>query len=155
MHFEVNMSRKEMLEAELKKAMLENQPMVKKVIRLALSAIKLTEVEVRRPLSDQEVISILQKEIANREETISEAKKINRVDLIEENEAEIGLIKTYLPAQLSESELLRIINEVISTKSGVTLKDMGAIIKETISRVEGRAPNNAVSGLVKQVLTNQ
>lgn len=149
------MSRKEMLEAELKKAMLENQPMVKKVVRLALSAIKLTEVEVRRPLSDQEVISILQKEIANREETISEAKKINRVDLIEENEAEIGLIKTYLPAQLSESELLQIINEVISTKSGVTLKDMGAIIKETISRVEGRAPNNAVSGLVKHVLTNQ
>jgi len=155
MHSEVNMSRKEMLEAELKKAMLENQPMVKKVVRLALSAIKLTEVEVRRPLSDQEVISILQKEIANREETISEAKKINRVDLIEENEAEIGLIKTYLPAQLSESELLQIINEVISTKSGVTLKDMGAIIKETISRVEGRAPNNAVSGLVKHVLTNQ
>lgn len=72
------MGKKEILENELKQAMRENNSEIKKVIRLALSSIKLAEVDLRRELSEQEIINILQREIANRQETISEAQKINR-----------------------------------------------------------------------------
>lgn len=72
------MGKKEILENELKQAMRENNSETKKVIRLALSSIKLAEVDLRRELSEQEIINILQREIANRQETISEAQKINR-----------------------------------------------------------------------------
>ena len=144
-----------MLENELKQAMRENNAETKKVIRLALSSIKLAEVDLRRALSEHEIINILQKEISNRQETISEAQKINRSDLIQENEAEIVILRNYLPVQASNEEIIQIIDEVIALKQNVTMKDMGYVIKETISKLEGRASNNVVSALVKQFLSDK
>lgn len=149
------MGRKEILENELKQAMRDNNPETKNVIRLALSSIKLSEVDLHRRLSEQEIINILQKEIANREETISEARKINRTDLIQENETDILILRNYLPVQATKEEILNIIDEILVSKQGVTIKDMGSIIKETISKLEGRAANNVVSVIVKQVLSDK
>lgn len=149
------MGKKEILENELKQAMRENNSEIKKVIRLALSSIKLAEVDLRRELSEQEIINILQREIANRQETISEAQKINRYDLIQENESEILILRNYLPVQASKEEILQIIGEVRATKQDVTIKDMGFVIKETISKLEGRAANSVVSALVKEVLSGK
>ncbi len=149
------MGKKEILENELKQAMRENNSETKKVIRLALSSIKLAEVDLRRELSEQEIINILQREIANRQETISEAQKINRSDLIQENESEILILCNYLPVQASEEEILQIIGEVRAMKQDVTIKDMGFVIKETISKLEGRAANSVVSALVKEVLSGK
>lgn len=152
---EVQMGKKEVLENELRKAMRENNPETKKVIRLALSSIKLAEVDLHRVLSEQEINNILQKEIANREETITEARKINRTDLIQENETDIRILREYLPVQATREEILKIIDEIIVSKQDVTMKDMGSIIKETISKLEGRAANNVVSAIVKQVLSDK
>lgn len=149
------MGKKEILENELKQAMRENNSETKKVIRLALSSIKLAEVDLRRELSEQEIINILQREIANRQETISEAQKINRYDLIQENESEILILRNYLPVQASKEEILQIIGEVRAMKQDVTIKDMGFVIKETISKLEGRAANSVVSALVKEVLSGK
>lgn len=149
------MGKKEILENELKQAMRENNSEIKKVIRLALSSIKLAEVDLRRELSEQEIINILQREIANRQETISEAQKINRYDLIQENESEILILRNYLPVQASKEEILQIIGEVRAMKQDVTIKDMGFVIKETISKLEGRAANSVVSALVKEVLSGK
>ena len=152
---EVYMGRKQMLEYELKQAIRENNTETKKVVRLALSSIKLAEVDLRRELSEQEIINILQKEISNRQETISEAQKIKRFDLIQENESEIIILRNYLPVQATNEEILQMIDEVIALKQNVTMKDMGHVIKETISKLEGRAANNVVSALVKQVLSDK
>lgn len=149
------MGKKEILENDLKQAMRENNSEIKKVIRLALSSIKLAEVDLRRELSEQEIINILQREIANRQETISEAQKINRYDLIQENESEILILRNYLPVQASKEEILQIIGEVRAMKQDVTIKDMGFVIKETISKLEGRAANSVVSALVKEVLSGK
>ncbi len=143
------MAIKEKLEHDLHEAMRANDTIKKNVIRMALSAIKLQEVETRKTLTDPEVVALLYKEIKMREETIADALKIDRQDIIAENNTELEILKGYLPKQLSETELQTLVDEAIQGTGARSVKEMGMVMKAVIERAQGSVSNAAISAAVK------
>jgi len=147
------MNIKDQLTKNLKTAMKEKYKMKTRVIRMALSSIKLAEVEVGGELDENRILAILQKEIKTREETIAEAEKANRPEMIKELNEEIAAIKEFLPTEIDDEALGRIIDEVIAMTKAESIKQMGLVMKESISRVAGRASNDRISKIVKEKLS--
>ena len=147
------MSVKEQLRRALTEAMRQKDDLRKRVLRLALAAIKLAEVEKGRPLSDPEVWAVLQKEIKARHETIEGAERAGRQDLIAEARAEIAVLEAFLPAPLSAEELEALAREVIAEVGATSPKDMGKVMKPLMARVQGRASGSEVSQVVRRLLS--
>lgn len=148
------MSLKLKLENDLKQAMRTGDDLSKRTLRLCLSAIKLAEVEKRDQLDESEILSILQKQVKSRHETIDEAGAVGRDDLVQGAEAEIEILKVYLPQPLTEAELTDLVKEAIA-ESGVTeAQEMGKVMKVLMPRIQGRADGKAVSAAVRQQLTS-
>lgn len=147
------MNIKEQLTTDLKSAMKQQDKIRMKVIRMVLSSIKLAEVEKGEELDSLRLLAILQKEVKTREETIAEAEKAGRPEMISELEQEIDVIKEYLPTEMDDDELEKIIDQVISELNANSIKQMGQVIKEVISRVAGRASNDRISTIVKARLS--
>lgn len=143
---------KQNLESDLLQSTRSGNQLKKNVIRMVLSSIKLIEVEKQQALDDPGVINVLQKEIKLRLETIQEARKINRSDLIAQNEAEIEILESYLPAQLSEADLVLIIKKKIIDLDAKDIKDMGRVMKEVIPEVSGKASTAMISQVVRTLL---
>jgi uncharacterized protein YqeY len=96
---------------------------------------------------------LIQKEIKNRREAIEEAKRANRSDLIEGNEAEIKVLEIFLPKAMPAEELRALVQAAIAETGAAAPGDMGKVMKIVIPKVAGRAPNDAVSAAVKELLT--
>ena len=148
------MGLKSELESALKDAMRAKDEITKSTIRLALSAIKFAEVEKQSDLKDDAVIGILQKEVKTRRESIEDAKRAERPDLISEVESEIAILEKYLPQAFSAEELESLVKEVISEVGANSPSDMGNVMKSIIPRLQGRADGGQVSKLVNQMLKN-
>ena len=148
------MGLKTKLESDLLNAMKSGDNTAKQTIRMILTNIKLTEVQKGSPVQDNEILSILQKEIKSRNETITDAEKINRKDIIDSTRAEIKFIETYLPQQMSPSDLNDIVKQAIIEVDAKSISDMGKVMKVVLPKVQGRAANDAVSKAVKDLLTN-
>ncbi len=146
------MDLKTSLENDLKDAMRSNDEVKRRTLRMVLSAVKLSEIEKGAKLEEALIIAILQKEIKGRNEAISDAERANRPDLISENQAEIRVLETYLPKQMEESELRALIQSVILEIGATGPADMGKVIKAVFPKVQGRAPNDRVSAIVRQLL---
>jgi len=143
------------LTTTLRSAIKEKNDTSKNAIRLALSSIKLAEIEKGEDLNDVEIFSILHKEINTREETINEAAKANREGMIEPLNNEIEVLKGFLPPELTDDELTEEINKVISNLNASTIKQMGMVMKTVIENVQGRASNNRISKITRSLfLTN-
>jgi len=125
----------------------------KNTVRMALAAIKQTEVDKQTTLDDLTVIALLQKEIKNRKEALEEAKKANREDLIKDNEAEIAVLEVFLPAAMSADELREIVAAAIAETSATSMADMGNVMKAALPKIAGRAPGGEVSAMVKELLS--
>jgi uncharacterized protein len=147
------MNTKENLQSELKDALRSGNNVRKTTIRMALSSIKLAEVEKGASLDEAAFISIIQKEIKIRQEALQDALKADRLDLIDSNKAEINVLESFLPKQLSDDELRKMTIEVISEVHATTPTDMGKVMKSLLPRIQGRAPNDQVSRLVRELLT--
>ncbi len=148
------MELKSRLEDQLKNAMRKKDDVRKNALRMALSSIKLAEVEQRKALDEALIISILQKEIKTREETITEARNANRPEMIAPIEAEILVLKEFLPAELSDSELRDLLEKIIDQTGATSIKEMGAVMKAAIAEVAGRASNDRVSKMIRELLPN-
>ena len=120
------------------------------VLRFLSSQIKYEEIAKQKELTDEEVIAVLQKELKKRKEEIEMFRKGKRDDLVEEEEKQLPVIQRYLPEQLSEEELVKIINEAILTIDNKG--DIGRIIGLVMTKVKGRADGSLVASLVKQKL---
>jgi uncharacterized protein len=140
------------LESELKDAMRSGNDVRKRTIRMALANIKNTEIDKGAALDDATILSILQKEIKIRKEAIEDAKKGNRADLVAENEAEIQVIEAFLPKQMSEAEVLELVKNAIAEVGATAPSDMGKVMKVLLPKVQGQAPGDMVSRLVRMVL---
>ena len=149
------MALKEKLEAELFNALRNKNETRKRTIRMAISNIKLAEIEQKGVLDDSAIMASLYKEIKIRNETIEEAKKGNRDSIIQENEAEIAILKEFLPQGLHDLELTNLAKKVIQELNASSIKDMGNVMKVMIERVKGQAPNDAISRVVKELLQNK
>ena len=149
------MNKKIDLENALKDAMRANDDVARRTIRMALSSIKLSEVEKGATLEDPELTAILQKEVKSRKEAMQEAEKANRPDLLEAAKADVVVLEKFLPKPMNPAELEKLTREVISEVGATTMTDMGKVMKVLLPRLDGRAPNDQVSQIVRQLLRPQ
>ena len=146
------MSIKTQLNDAMKEAMKSGDEVRKRTVRMALAAVKQAEVDKRTELDEAAVMSLLQKEIKNRRESIEEAKRANRPDLIEANEAEIQVLQVFLPKAMPAEELRALVQAAIAETGANSPADMGKVMKTVMFRVAGRAPNDMVSATVRELL---
>ncbi|MGD0611815.1 MAG: GatB/YqeY domain-containing protein [Anaerolineales bacterium] len=146
------MNTKSKLENALKEAMKAGDEVKKRTIRMALAAIQQTEVDRQVTLDETGLVGILQKEIKMRKESIEEARRANRPDLVASAEAELAVLDTFLPEALSADELKALVEGAIAETGAATPADMGKVMKLLIPRVAGRAPGDQASALVRQLL---
>lgn len=122
------------------------------VIRLLLSAMKQVEVDERVELDDARIIGILDKMVKQRRESASQYESAGRQDLLDQENYEIGVLQTYLPAALSDTELEQLIAEAIASSGAKTMQDMGKVMALLKPKVQGRTDMGAVSGKIKAKL---
>lgn len=146
------MSLKETLELRLRDAMRAGDEVTKRTIRLALSAIKMAEIDKGQPLDDAGISAILQKEIKIRNEAMQDAEKANRQDLIDDAKAELAVIESFLPKQLGDSEIEALVKEAISEVKAQGPADMGKVMKAVMPKIQGRASGDKISQIVRRLL---
>ena len=135
---------------DLKTAMKNQDKEKLAVIRMVKGAIQMSELNKKHELNDEEVIDVITKEIKSRKDSINEFKKGGREDLITKTQAEIDILSTYLPKQLTIEELNKIIDEVFEVVKPESTKDMGKVMKELTPKVKGKADMGLVSKIVKE-----
>jgi uncharacterized protein len=121
-------------------------------VRLLLAAMKQREVDERIELTDPDVVSIIEKMIKQRRESIAQFEKASRQDLADKEKAEIQVLSGYLPQQLSDAEIQKEISSIITETGASGAKDMGKVMAALKARLAGRADMGKVSGLVKAKL---
>jgi hypothetical protein len=143
---------KQNLESELKTAMREGDDVRKRVLRMALTELKLAEVEKQQPLEESELLAILRKEVKSRHETIDDSKKAEREDLVEAAEEEIAVLQSYLPEPLTDDELTEIVRQTIAEVEASGPQDMGEVMKALMPKIQGRADGKRASEIVRHEL---
>jgi uncharacterized protein len=146
------MDTKEKLEIALREALKAGDDVRKRTIRMALAAIKQAEIDRQVKLDEAAVIAILQKEIKTRKESLEEARKANRPDIVAPVEAEIKVVEGFLPQAMNEEELKAIVQAAIAELGPISLADMGKVMKLVLSKVAGRAAGDQVSAAVRTQL---
>jgi uncharacterized protein len=149
------MSLKEKFETELLNAMRSKNEERKRTIRMAISSIKLAEVEQKKPLDDQAIIAAIYKEVKIRKEKIEDAKKANRPDLIAEANQEIAILQEFLPTMMNDEEVEQLAKLVIQETGAQGMKDMGSVMKSMLEKTQGRAPNDTISRVVRNLLQKE
>ena len=124
------------------------------VIRMVKGAIQLEKINKKRELNDDEVIAVISKQIKMRNDSIKEFEKANRTDLVEQNQKEIAILNTYMPEQLSDEEVNKIIDEAFAKLNPTSSKEMGIIMKEISPKVKGKADMGKVNSIIKDKLAN-
>jgi uncharacterized protein YqeY len=122
-------------------------------IRMLLAGIKQREVDERIQLDDAQVMSVLEKMIKSRKESVVQFEAGGRADLVARENAEIALLQTYLPAQLSDAEIDQLIAEAIAATGATSVKDMGKAMAVIKSRAQGKADMAVVGAKVKARLS--
>lgn len=148
------MNLKERLVADMKEAMKakEEGKLRLSVIRMARAAIKNVEIDKKRELSEEEVIEVLAREVKMRRDSIEEYIKANRQDVVEQLNQEISILMTYLPEQLSETEIRRLVEEALQATGAQGPKEMGKVMGYLMPKVKGKADGKLVNQLVKEAL---
>jgi len=146
------MSLKGQITEDMKSAMKAGDKDQLKVVRLILAAIKQIEVDTREELDEAAVLTVLTKMVKQRRDSVEQFEKGDREDLAAIERAEILVIETYLPEQLSADELTALVDEAIRTSGAESIRDMGKVMGQIKAKASGRADMGAVSATVKQRL---
>ncbi len=146
------MSLKSKLQDELKAAMKAKDALRKKVLRMALAEVKNIEIDKKEELEDSQILSILQKEVKSRRETIEGAEQANRPDLIEEAEAEIAILAEFLPEAMSEDELRTIVEETVAQVGATSMREIGKVMGALIPKIKGRADGGVANKMVREII---
>jgi uncharacterized protein len=143
---------KERINDDVKAAMRSGERERLGVIRMITAAIKQREVDERISLDDAQVLSVLEKMIKQRKESVEQFKAGNRQDLADKEAAEITLLQGYMPSQLSPAELDALINEAVAATGAASIKDMGKVMAVIKTKAQGRADMGAVGAKIKAKL---
>jgi uncharacterized protein len=146
------MGLKERITEDMKSAMRAGEKERLATVRLALAAIKQREIDERITLEDAQVLAVLDKMIKQRRESVAQFESGGRADLVAKETAEIAVLQSYLPAQLSEAELDALIAAAIATSAAASVKDMGKVMAIVKPQAQGRADMGAVSARIRQKL---
>lgn len=140
------------LEGDMKDAMRAKDELRKRTLRMALSSIRLADIEKGAELDEQAILALLQKEIKSRQESIADAERAGRPDLVDESQAEISVLEAYLPEQFSEKELEALARQAIAQAGATSQKEMGQVMKILIPQLKGRATGSEASQIVRRLL---
>lgn len=146
------MSIKDKLMADLKDAMKSHNKLRKDVITLIRSAIKQREVDERIELTDEDILTIISKQLKEKKSSIEDFKKGNREDLVKQTEDEMKILLEYLPKQLSQEDLKEIVKDAIDKENISSMKDIGKLMKSVMPQVKGKADGNAVNKIARELL---
>jgi len=149
------MSLKEQLFADLKTAMKEKDTLKKDTVQLIRSGILQYEKDNKVELDDEGVLDIISKQLKSRRDSLPDYIKSGREDLIEKLNKEIEILLSYLPEQLSEDEIAKIVEEAIAETGAASIKEMGKVMGIVNPKVKGRADMKVVGALVKKLLTGK
>ncbi len=142
---------------ELKKDMIDAMKAKDKdrltVIRMLKAALDKERIDKKIEITDEVFISVLEKQVKMRNDSIEEFKKAGREELVEKTLGELEVLKKYLPEALSEDEVMDIINDAITKLEATTMKDMGKVMSEVSPKVKGRYDMKEVSSIIKSKLS--
>jgi len=143
---------KNQIESDLKDAIRAKDELRKNTLRMALTNIKLAEVEKGASLDDAALLALVQKEIKSRRESIADAERAGRGGFIESLNAEIAILEAYLPQQLAPEELEALAKQAIAEVGASSQREMGMVMKVLVPRLGGRASGNDASQVVRRLL---
>lgn len=143
----------ERLNEDMKQAMKDKDKFRLSTIRMVRASIKNYEIELRRPLSDEELLQIVSRELKQRKDSLQDFERAGRDDLASKMKAEIEIISGYLPEQLTEEEIKAIVIQTIQETGASSKADMGKLMGALMPKVKGRADGKLVNQLVQQVLS--
>ncbi len=146
------MSLQDRLTQDLKEALRQKDERRKNTIRLVKAAIKNAEIEQGHPLNDEEILEIVAREVRRRREAITEFATGGRQDLIEQEEAELGLLLAYLPPQMSREEIETVARQAIQEVGATSAAQMGQVMRYLMPGLKGKADGRLVSQVVKEIL---
>jgi len=143
---------REKINEDMKSAMKAREPERLAALRLLLAAMKQREVDERITLDDAQVVSVIEKMIKQRKDSIDQYEKAVRQDLADKEKYEISVLQAYLPQQMSQAEIDAAVAEAIASTGAKGAADMGKVMAVLKPRLAGRADMGKVSGLVKSKL---
>jgi hypothetical protein len=117
-----------------------------------MAAMKEAEIDKQQELEEAEVLRIVQKEAKARMDTIADAVKAERPDLVERAEAELAVLKEFMPEELSQEKIIALVKESIAEVGATSMGDMGNVMKSIMPKIQGRADGGQVSQIVRQLL---
>ena len=147
------MSVTERLNQDMKEAMKAKDKLRLSVIRMLKAAFQKESIEQKRPLTAEEEVTILARELKQRKDSLHEFEKANRHDLAEQVTAEIAVVTGYLPEQLSEDAVRTVVAEVIAQVGATSASDFGAVMKAVMPRLKGQAEGGLINRVVKDLLS--
>lgn len=144
----------EQIQKDLTEAMRSRDELRLSTLRMVKAALKNREIEKRAPLEDREAFGVLNTLIKQRKDSIEQFTKGGRQELAEKEAAEIGIIEAYLPKAAGEEEIVRVVRAVIAEMGSPTIKDMGSVMKNVMSRfADARVDGKRVSDVVRRELS--
>ena len=149
---ENTLSLKERIKNDIKEAMRAKETAKRDTLRNIQAAIKQIEVDERRELSDADVETIMMKYLKQREDAKTQFADAGREDLVSKEDAEITLVKSYLPEPMSDEELETILKEIVATTVATSMKDMGKVMGTAKAKVGSRADGGRINQVVKKLL---
>lgn len=147
---------KQDLQNELKTSMLAKDELKTSVIRLLLSAINYYEIQkggAGYTATNEDVLSVIQKEVKQRNDSIEQFKNAGRQELVDKETKELEILKTFLPEQMAEDEVKSLIEQTIKETGATTIQDMGKVMGALTPKLKGKADMGMVSGIVKEKLS--
>ncbi len=146
---------KQKIESDLLDNMRSKNEVGKNTLRMLLSAIKLYEIDKSTTIDDIGVLSLIQKEIKTRRDSVNDFQKGNRQDLVASTMSEIAFLEQYLPKQLSDPEIEIIVRVAIQEVGAIQPSEMGNVMKVVLPRISGQASSDRVSNIVRELLSKK
>lgn len=143
---------KEKLLQDFKDAMKEKNELKKNTVMMVRAAVLQIEKDTQKEVLDDQILEIIAKEVKKRKESLADYEKSGREDLIKQINDEIAILKGYLPEELSEEEIRKIVEESIKETGATSIKDMGKVMQAAKSKAAGRADNKVINDIVREFL---
>jgi len=144
---------KQKLTDDLKQAMRDGDKVKRSAIRLAIAAIKNTEIARQTALEDADVLGIIAKEVRQRQESIEAFKQGGRQELVDQEEAEKAVLEQYLPQQMTREEIVAEARRVIDEVGAEGIRDKGKVMPQLIAKLKGRADGREINEVVTELLS--
>ena len=147
------MNLQERLMADLKEAMKSRDASRREVIRMVRAAVKNAEIAWQRAATDQEVQDIIAREVKRRREAIEMFRRGGRQDLVDEEEAQVKILESYLPQQMSRQEIEGVVRRIISELGATSMSQLGPVMRQAMAELKGKADGSLVNQIAREILS--